>query len=221
MSEKRISGDSDKGRQWLQTPVGSVAYHPGFLDRTQQLGVLKAVREVVRQAPLFTPAMPRSGRLMSVRMTNCGQLGWVTDKAIGYRYQNTHPVTGKPWPPIPSIILDIWHGMVPHGPEPEACLINFYNADAKMGMHQDRDESTFDAPVVSISLGDSCRFRIGGIARGGRTVSQTLESGDAIVLEGENRLAFHGVDRIIPGTSKLLKDGGRLNLTLRRVTPFT
>jgi len=156
-----------------------------------------------------------------VRMTNCGTLGWVTDKERGYRYQPHHPVTGDPWPPIPEKLLRIWEALSGYPHPPEACLVNFYTADAKMGLHQDRDEANLAAPVLSISLGDSCLFRIGGSAREDRTASFRLNSGDVVVLGGEGRLAFHGVDRIYPDTSPLLRNGGRINLTLRRVTGVT
>ena len=155
---------------------------------------------------------------MSVRMTNCGPLGWVTDKERGYRYQETHPVTGAPWPPIPDQLLDLWRAVADHRDPPQACLINFYPAGARMGLHQDRDEEELSAPVVSVSLGDDCLFRIGGVRRSDPTTSLRLHSGDVVVLGGESRLAFHGVDRIYPGTSTLLKSEGRINLTLRRVT---
>ncbi len=196
-----------------------VIHHPGWLDRAGQESLLAAIRDRVAQAPLFVPAMPRTGKEMSVRMTNFGPLGWVTDKERGYRYQPTHPVTGEPWPDIPDGLLDLWRAFAPGAPEPEACLVNFYDATAKMGMHQDRDEQTFDAPVVSLSLGDTALFRVGGVSRGGKTHSFRLQSGDAMALSGPARMAFHGIDRLYPGTSDLLRDGGRLNLTLRRVTP--
>jgi alkylated DNA repair protein (DNA oxidative demethylase) len=162
--------------------------------------------------------MPRTGKEMSVRMTNCGELGWVTDQERGYRYQPTHPLTGAPWPPIPETLLDIWRDVAGHDKPPQACLVNFYDEKARMGLHQDRDESDFSAPVVSISLGDDCRFRVGTVERGGSTASLRLASGDVLVLGGQSRLAFHGVDRIYPQSSTLLKNGGRINLTLRRVT---
>lgn len=190
---------------------------PGYLDRAGQERLLDAVRDVVRQAPLFTPTMPRWGRPFSVRMSNCGPLGWVSDKS-GYRYQPAHPVTGEPWPEMPGILLDIWNDVAGYPHPPEACLINYYAPDAKMGLHRDEDEKDFSAPVVSISLGDTCLFRIGGLSRKDPTRSFRLASGDLVVLGGDSRLACHGVDRIYPGTSTLLKDGGRINLTLRRVT---
>lgn len=197
-------------------PTG-LRFVPGYLDRTAQSALLAAVRAVIAAAPLYTPRMPKSGKPMSVRMTNCGPLGWVTDEA-GYRYQPLHPETGRPWPPIPEPLLRAWRELAPGAPEPEACLVNFYGPDARMGLHQDRDEQDFAAPVVSLSLGDACLFRVGGKSRGDPTRSVRLASGDAVVLGGEARLAFHGVDRIMAGTSTLLPEGGRINLTLRRVT---
>lgn len=190
---------------------------PELLDRAAQEALVADVREVVRAAPLFVPVMPRTGKPFSVRMTDCGPLGWVSDRA-GYRYQPTHPVTGEPWPAIPAALLDLWDEVTGHPHRPEACLVNFYDAGAKMGLHQDRDEADFAAPLLSVSLGDSCRFRLGGVERSDPTRSFVLASGDVLMLAGPARLAFHGVDRILPGTSTLLAGGGRINLTLRRVT---
>jgi DNA oxidative demethylase len=199
------------------TIVPGVVYRPGYLDRTAQEQLLLALDPVLDTAPLYTPRMPKSGKPMSVRMSNCGPLGWVTDAAGGYRYQPMHPETGKPWPPIPASLLATWKELSGYPQPPEACLINFYAASARMGLHQDRDEEDLAAPVVSLSLGDTCSFRIGGLKRGDSTRSLPLASGDAIVLGGPARLVFHGVDRILPGTSTLLPQGGRINLTLRRV----
>jgi alkylated DNA repair protein (DNA oxidative demethylase) len=196
-----------------------IRHIPGYLARDRQEALIEAIRYVVTEAPLYTPVMPRSGQPMSVRMTNCGALGWVTDQERGYRYQPMHPVTGKPWPPIPSILIDIWNETSGTDIQPEACLVNYYGPDARMGLHQDKDERELSAPVLSISLGDACLFRVGGVRREERTISFRLESGDIVVIGGENRLAFHGVDRIYPGTSALLKREGRINLTLRRVNP--
>jgi alkylated DNA repair protein (DNA oxidative demethylase) len=192
---------------------------PEYLDRPRQEALVEIIRSVVAEAPLFVPVMPGTGKPMSVRMTNCGPLGWMTDKERGYRYQSTHPMTGKPWPPIPKELLDIWNDVAAYEKPPEACLVNFYSDDARMGLHQDKDEQDLKAPVVSISLGNSCLFRVGGLARNDRTLSVKLSSGDLVVLGGEGRLCFHGVDRIYPATSTLLRNGGRINLTLRRVNP--
>jgi alkylated DNA repair protein (DNA oxidative demethylase) len=202
----------------MQVLPKGVRHMPDFLDREAQEAIVADIRDVVQNAPLYTPVMPRSGKPMSVRMTNCGSLGWVTDQDRGYRYQALHPVTGQPWPPIPGRLLHIWEAVSGYPHPPEACLVNFYGEEAKMGLHQDRDETEFAAPVVSISLGDTCLFRVGQTRRDGRTTSFQLRSGDVVVLGGEGRLAFHGVDRIYPSTSTLLKNGGRINLTLRRVT---
>ena len=193
-------------------------YFPQRLDRGAQNALLAALRRVIAEAPLFTPTMPRSGNPMSVRMTNCGPLGWVTDKERGYRYQATHPETGKPWPPIPQMLLDLWDGVADYPFPPEACLVNYYTGSAKMGLHQDKDEEDFSAPVLSVSLGDTGLFRVGGRSRKDPTKTIELISGDVVVLGGEDRLAYHGIDRILQGTSDLIPEGGRFNLTLRRVT---
>jgi DNA oxidative demethylase len=199
---------------------------PGYLDRAAQSAVREALQDVFARAPLYTPRMPKTGRPMSVRMTNCGPLGWITDER-GYRYQPHHPETGEPWPPIPDLVLATWRDLADYPHPPECCLVNLYGPSARMGLHQDRDEQDFAAPVVSLSLGDTCLFRIGGNKRGDPTRTLRLASGDALVLGGAARLAFHGVDRIMPGTSTLLSSferrasegaGGRINLTLRRVT---
>ena len=192
------------------------------LDTRAQEHLLGEILGVIACAPLFTPAMPRTGKPFSVRMTNCGPLGWVSDKAGGYRYQPTHPETGEPWPEMPRMLRDLWAQVVDYPAPPEACLVNYYAAHAKMGLHRDEDEADFSAPVVSVSLGDTALFRIGGAARKDPTRAFELKSGSVLVLEGASRRAYHGVDRIVPGSSDLLvdafPDGGRINLTLRRVT---
>jgi alkylated DNA repair protein (DNA oxidative demethylase) len=195
-----------------------VQYLPEHLDRMTQEALVEDIRGVVEAAPLYVPTMPKSGKPMSVRMTNCGELGWVTDRDGGYRYQAQHPVTGDPWPPIPERLMALWRELADYPHPPQACLVNFYSDSARMGLHQDRDEKEFSAPVLSVSLGDDCLFRVGGTKRSDPTVSVRLSSGDVVVLGGAGRLAFHGVDRIYPETSTLLKKGGRINLTLRRVT---
>lgn len=200
-------------------PAGFV--HRPYWHEDEQRLALAAVVAAVEEAPFYVPTMPRTGKQFSVRMTNFGALGWVSDRD-GYRYQARHPATGKPWPPIPETVLDVWRTMADYPRPPEACLVNYYAPNARMGLHQDADEQDFAAPVLSLSLGDTCLFRIGGHERNAPTRSLRLASGDAVVLGGPSRLAFHGVDRIYPGTSTLLKDwfpeGGRINLTLRRVT---
>ena len=204
----------------MQVLPKGVHWIPGFLDKDQQLEIVNEIREVIKISPLFHPQMAHTGRPFSVAMGNCGSHGWVSDKSGGYRYQSHHPVTGNPWPQIPDKLIKIWNEIACYAKPPQACLINYYNDNAKMGLHQDKDEEDFDAPVVSLSFGDTCLFRIGAQTRRAKTTSIKLKSGDAVILSGPSRLAFHGVDKIYRDTSTLLKNGGRINLTLRRVTKF-
>jgi alkylated DNA repair protein (DNA oxidative demethylase) len=190
---------------------------PSHLDDASQDALRDELNGAIRRAPFFTPVMPRSGRPFSVAMTNLGPLGWVSDRA-GYRYQALHPETAEPWPPMPEMVLALWRAVSNYPHDPQACLVNFYRPGARMGLHQDCDEEDFAAPVVSVSLGDTAVFRIGGLERGGPTESLKLASGDVVIMGGPSRLCYHGIDRILPGTSRLLPQGGRINLTLRRVT---
>lgn len=192
----------------------------GYLSAGQQAALLASVRTVISGAPLFPPTMPRTGKPFSVRMTNCGPLGWVSDATGGYRYQATHPVTGQPWPPMPTLLVRLWNSITGYPAGPEACLVNYYAASARMGSHRDEDEQDKAAPVVSISLGDDATFHVGGLRRSDPKQRLVLRSGDVFVLGGAARLAYHGIDRIHSGTSDLLPEGGRFNLTLRRVTPI-
>jgi DNA oxidative demethylase len=175
------------------------------------------VRGCLAASPLFVPRMPKTGKPFSVKMGNCGPLGWVSDET-GYRYQPLHPETGKPWPAMPEALLAIWRDVSGADVPPEACLINWYEPSARMGLHQDRDEEDHVTAVVSVSLGDPCLFRYGGTKRADPTRSVRLSSGDVVVIGGASRLCFHGVDRIYPGETTLLKAPGRINLTMRRVT---
>lgn len=199
-----------------------VRLHRLYLDEAAQLALLREIESVVARAPPFTPTMPRSGAPFSVRMTNCGPLGWVSDRIGGYRYEPHHPVTGESWPPIPEALLAAWRELTFYPHPPQACLVNFYGPTARMGLHQDRDEIDLDAPILSISLGADCRFRLGGTKRSDPSRAFALSSGDALTLGGPARLRFHGVDRLLPQiasrlASPLLADGARINLTLRRV----
>ena len=185
------------------------------LDRSLQERIVAQLRDIVAKAPLHRP-VTRWGKPMSVKMTAAGKFGWISDTR-GYRYAETHP-SGVHWPDIPKEILSIWKLFVPEARDPECCLINLYDPNARMGLHQDRDEADFSQPVLSVSLGDEGLFRIGEPERSNKTRSIWLRSGDIVVLEGASRLAFHGVDHIKPGTSDLLDKPGRINLTLRVVT---
>jgi alkylated DNA repair protein (DNA oxidative demethylase) len=194
-------------------PLPGFRLWKGALDRPAQERLRDDVLALVEAAPLYRPVTP-NGKPFSVRMTNLGPLGWVSDRS-GYRYQPTHPKTGMPWPPIPDTLLDLWRRLADPNVSPDACLVNLYEAGARMGLHQDRDEADLAFPVLSVSLGDTALFRIGP-PEGGRTLSVRLESGDVCLLSGPSRLARHGIDRVIAGSSTLLTGGGRLNLTLRR-----
>ncbi|MDO5758538.1 MAG: alpha-ketoglutarate-dependent dioxygenase AlkB [Rhodobacterales bacterium] len=187
---------------------------PGYLDAGRQAALVSALRDVVAQAPMFAPVTP-SGKAMSVRITSAGRYGWVPGRS-GYGYARTHP-QGQEWPPIPQILLEAWRDLVSTARDPECCLVNYYGAGARMGLHQDRDEADFNWPVLSVSLGDEGLLRIGNTARGGSTVSHWLQSGDVVVMGGPARLTYHGIDRIRFGSSSLLPKGGRLNLTCRVV----
>jgi DNA oxidative demethylase len=203
----RPAADLDGFRLW-----------PGLLSRAEQEALRDEVFARLKAGPLYVPRMPKSGTPMRVRMTNFGPLGWVTDKEEGYRYQATHPDTRRPWPDMPAKVLQLWGELSDYAAPPEACLVNLYESDARMGLHIDSDEAAWDAPVLSISLGDTALFRIGGPVRSDPTRSVRLASGDVCLLGGASRRAYHGVDRILPGTSRLLPKGGRINLTVRRVT---
>jgi DNA oxidative demethylase len=191
---------------------------PEHFDRAGQQALVDVVMATAADAPFYHAAMPRTGTPMSVAMTNFGPLGWYSDQAGGYRYVDRHPATGAPWPPMPAALSALWEAVADWPAAPQACLVNRYGPTARMGLHVDADEAARDAPVVSVSLGDRALFRLGGPQRGDPTRGIWLSSGDVVVLGGAARRCFHGVDRIMPGTSTLIVGGGRINLTLRRVT---
>lgn len=195
-------------------------HFPGFFQADQQRALIIEIERVLATAPLFQPVMPRTGKPFSVAMTNAGSLGWVSD-IKGYRYQPTHPETGKPWAKMPQMLFDLWRELADWPELPEACLVNIYRGGAKMGSHRDSDEDEKDAPVISVSLGNAARFHVGGRRRADPKERVNLQSGDVVLLGGASRHAYHGIDKVMAGTSDLLADvvpgGGRINLTLRRV----
>jgi len=197
----------------IETGIEGFRFWPGALSAVTQDALLEAVLKAAEAAPFYRPVTP-GGRPFSVEMTGMGPLGWVSDRA-GYRYQPLHPGTGLPWPPMPAALPTLWRDLTAHASPPDACLVNLYRDGARMGLHQDRDEADLDAPVLSISLGDAAVFRIGP-AGGGPTRTLRLNSGDVCALTGPARLARHGIDRVIVGSSRLVPGGGRINLTLRR-----
>ncbi|MGZ5931159.1 MAG: alpha-ketoglutarate-dependent dioxygenase AlkB [Rhizomicrobium sp.] len=188
-----------------------------YFARPEQQSLVDEVMQRVQVSPFYRPLMPRSGKPFSVDETNFGPLGWMSD-VNGYRYVPAHPTTGEAWPFIPDALLDLWNAVANYPLAPECCLVNLYRAGAKMGPHQDRDEDAIRAPVVSVSLGDEALFRFGGTTRKGPTQSVKLSSGDVLTFGGPARRMFHGIDRVVIGSSTLVPGGGRINLTLRRVT---
>lgn len=197
----------------IDTGMEGFRFWPGALSVSGQAALLSQVLAAAERAPFYRPVTP-GGRPFSVEMTCLGPLGWVSDRA-GYRYQPTHPVTGKPWPPMPEALGVLWRDLTGWSEPPDACLVNLYREGAKMGLHQDLDEQDQTAPVLSVSLGDAAVFRIGA-AGGGPTRTVRLATGDVCALTGSARLARHGIDRILAGSSGLVPGGGRINLTLRR-----
>ena len=214
MSKNRVNSVDSADPAAPDLTLRGVQVFRGWLDAADQTALVEDLRNVAQAAPLFSPMTPY-GKPMRVRMTSAGRKGWVSDRR-GYRYADRHPGGGD-WPPIPKRVLDIWHGITGLDRMPDCCLINYYDAGARMGLHQDRDEADFAWPVVSVSLGDDGLFRVGNLTRGGTTESLWLSSGDVVVMGGAARLIYHGIDRIRPGSSTLLPQGGRINLTLRVV----
>ncbi len=188
-------------------------YYPELLATEQLAAIEKDIKLALKQAPLFTPTMPKTGKEFSVLMSNIGKLGWVSDQQNGYRYQEFHPITKKPWPEISKNILQIWHEVTGLADEPDCCLINIYQQNAKMGLHVDNDEQDFSYPVLSISLGNTGLFRFGGLKRDDPTKSIKLAHGDVLKLAGKSRLIYHGIDRIYPSQNFQQ----RINLTMRKV----
>ena len=189
------------------------------LTKAVQQEILAAARTVVKQAPLFRPTMP-SGQSFNYSMTNCGELGWVADRS-GFLYQQVHPHTFKAFPAMPQVIKDLAIAIAKETGNddfyPQSCLINLYRKGEKLGLHQDNTEENKNAPIISISLGDTGIFMLGGKLRNDETRQYIVQSGDVIVMSGESRNYFHSFKGIVPNTSNLLKDGGRLNLTIRQV----
>ncbi|WP_374990179.1 alpha-ketoglutarate-dependent dioxygenase AlkB [Brevundimonas sp.] len=197
----------------IDTGLEGLRLWPAALSPDEQAALRDAVLAAVETAPFYRPTT-RAGRPFSVEMTSLGPLGWVSDRG-GYRYQPTHPVTRAPWPPMPERLLELWRDLTGWPEPPDACLVNLFRDGARMGLHQDLDEADRAAPVLSVSLGDTAVFRFGA-AEGGPTRSVRLTSGDVCALTGPARLARHGIDRILAGSSGLIEGGGRLNLTLRK-----
>ncbi len=174
---------------------------------------------IAMKAP-FRHMVAKNGFPMSVAMTNCGRLGWVSDRR-GYRYEPHDPLTGEPWPTMPADFTRLAREAATRAGyaefAPDACLINRYEPGAKMGLHQDRDEHDFAQPIVSVSLGLPATFVFGGAKRSDKTVRVDLEHGDVVVFGGPSRLFYHGVLAVADGVHPVFKRS-RLNLTFRRAS---
>lgn len=188
----------------------------GFANADEQV-LLAELEQVIAQAPLRHMVTP-GGYRMSVAMTNCGALGWVTDRT-GYRYDARDPDSGRPWPRMPAPFQRLAQRAAAHagfeGFVPDACLINRYEAGARLTLHQDRNERDFRAPIVSVSLGIPAVFLFGGLKRADKAARVALEHGDVAVWGGPARLRYHGVNALKPGHHPLVGPR-RINLTFRK-----
>lgn len=191
----------------------------GFVSESDA-EIIRALDAIVAAAPFRHMTTP-GGRTMSVAMTNCGGLGWITDRR-GYRYEPCDPISGRPWPDLPGLFLDFAgraaSGAGYDGFLPNACLINLYEPGARLTLHRDENEGDFGAPIVSVSLGLPAKFLFGGLERIDKVVRTTLEHGDVVVWGGPSRLAYHGVDTLKDGMHPVM-GRRRINLTFRKVVP--
>ena len=190
-----------------------------FPDRAAP-GILADVQAVIAKAPAVRYRVPAGG-VMSVALSGCGDVAWVSDQS-GYRYSPVQPASGAPWPAMPQTLRALAESVAAEagfpGFHPDSALINFYDFDARMGLHQDRDEAALDQPVVSVSLGRAARFRFGGTTRRAATRSVVLRDRDVLVFGGPARLMFHGIDRLLGPVHPILGQV-RLNITFRRALP--
>jgi DNA oxidative demethylase len=191
-----------------------------FVNHDEQSRLLELCRQVAREAPFVQPTMPRSGTPFKLRVTSCGTVGWFSDRD-GFRYLDKHPETHRPWAAMPEEFLQLAQQAAACAGEkdylPDTCLINFYPAQTgRLGLHVDDTEEDRRTAIVTLSLGDSCIFAIGGATASAKPQSVQLASGDIVVMHGAGRNLYHGVEGLIAGTSSLLKNGGRISLTFRR-----
>ncbi|MGA2706802.1 MAG: DNA oxidative demethylase AlkB [Steroidobacteraceae bacterium] len=209
------NGSGNAGRAVEELRPGAVLLR-GFALRDDG-AYLDALQAVTAQAP-FRHMVTAGGLRMSVAMTNCGALGWVSDRT-GYRYDALDPQSGKTWPPMPSCFLNLAKDSAARAGYsdflPDACLINRYELGARLSLHQDKDERDFSAPIVSVSLGVPAVFQLGGHHRADRPMRVPVEHGDVIVWGGGARLLYHGVMPLKAGHHSIL-GGHRVNLTFRK-----
>jgi DNA oxidative demethylase len=211
--------DDEPGAQETREPLADGAALLRGFALTQSPDLMKSLDQVVSRAP-FRHMTTRGGHRMSVAMTNSGPLGWVSDEQ-GYRYASVDPDTGLPWPEMPASFRSLAASAAAEVGfadfQPDACLINRYEPGARMGLHQDKDEHDFRAPIVSVSLGLPAIFLFGGNRRSDRPRRLRLESGDVVVWGGPARLFYHGVAPLTQGMHPLTGPY-RINLTFRKAT---
>ena len=192
----------------------------GAVDPAGQVRLVEALWGVLQAAPPVHTRVKGGGQT-SAAMTNCGPLGWWSD-AKGYRYEPANPADGLPWPPIPDVFIYVVQQVTAKSPwpgfSPDACLINYYGEGAKMGLHQDKDEADFAQPIITVCLGDSADFMVGGFQRADKPVIFKVASGDVLLMGGASRMRFHGVRKVHAGTSPIPGLGGRYSLTFRKAS---
>ncbi len=207
---------SDDNRERQHIAEGAVCL-PGFV-LAEAPDILKGVEAVAQKAP-FRHLLTPGGHKMSVAMTNCGRLGWVSDRK-GYRYQELDPLSDKAWPDMPELFLQLAQKAASEAGyqrfHPQACLINRYQPGGKMSLHQDKDENNKAAPIVSISLGVNATFLFGGLRREDSCQKLTLQHGDVVVWGGASRFCFHGVQTLKDNEHSLL-GRQRINITFRQI----
>ena len=192
-----------------------------YFTPSEQLNLVEMCRRICDVSPMSTPVMP-SGHKFNCQMTSCGTVGWISDLQ-GYRYSKIHPVNQKPFAVMPQELIQLSQKLARLVDEPDyrpdTCLINYYPASAKskLGLHQDNSERNLKPAIISISIGDDCVFAIGTSNRKDPLQEILLRTGDVFIMHGQSRLAYHSVKRIIPNSSNILKNNGRLNLTIRQV----
>jgi alkylated DNA repair protein (DNA oxidative demethylase) len=210
-----LSGVRRAGTQSETLAPGAMLLR-GFAD-AEAGSIVECLRAIIAAAPL-RHMVTRGGHRMSVAMTNCGRVGWITDQR-GYRYDAIDPITEKRWPPMPPLFLRLAQRAAAAAGfgsfEPDLCLINRYEPGARLSLHQDRNERSFDAPIVSVSFGLPAIFLFGGLRRSERPRRIRLENGDVAVWGGPARLAFHGVEPLADGNHPLT-GRCRMNLTFRK-----
>jgi alkylated DNA repair protein (DNA oxidative demethylase) len=213
MTPDLFTSPADSGRE----AIGRRAFVLRGFALPEVPELLAAIEDVQRQAPFRRMVTP-GGFTMSVAMSNCGSLGWTTDRR-GYRYSGTDPASGRPWPTMPAAFARVARGAAAAAAfedfTPDACLINRYEPGARLSLHQDKDERDFAAPIVSVSLGMSAVFLFGGHERAERTAKIPLYHGDVVVWGGEDRLRYHGV-LPLKGNPHALLGNQRINLTFRK-----